>query len=275
MIKLSSCKLFTSLYVVILLLLNGCSATTIRALNDQPSFDKGMKSLNERDFEKSSFYFAELAKDGNPSAMNNLGVALMMVNRKDEAIYWFKQAVIYGDYTAKGNLISLGEKIPQHSLAGLHQSDINRMENKEFISNLFIAALVGVSLGLSMRYNTSYNALNLNSNSFVAPKTYDKSSNIINRDTVSKGHLDTGRATLCPDGSYVTGTSCYMTPKGTYVGGSNATLCPDGSYVSGNNCYMTPKGTYVGSNTATLCPDGSYVSGRNCYMTPSGTYVGH
>lgn len=292
MIKLSSSyKLFISLSLVISLLLNGCTASMIRALNDQPSFDKGMKSLNERDFEKSSFYFAELAKDGIPAAMNNLGLSLMMVNRKDEAIYWFKQAVIYGDDTAKGNLIGLGEEVPNYSLAGLHQSDINRIENQEFISNLFIAALVGISLGVSMRYqaqqtsmpsqyryNSLNNASNVKSNPIIAPKIHNKSSNFINRGTdsvVNKSHFDTGRATLCPDGSYVSGTSCYMTPKGTYVGGSSATLCPDGSYVSGGNCYMTPKGTYVGSSTATICPDGSYVSGRNCYMTPKGTYVGY
>lgn len=37
---------------------------------------------------------------------------------------------------------------------------------------------------------------------------------------------------LCPDGSYVSGTTC--------------TLCPDGSYVSGSSCVLQPDGTYTG-----------------------------
>ena len=54
------------------------------------------------------------------------------------------------------------------------------------------------------------------------------------------------------------------------------TMCPDGSYVSGNRCNLTPNGGYIGgrsSRNMNLCPDGSYVSG-NCKLTPSGRYVG-
>lgn len=36
--------------------------------------------------------------------------------------------------------------------------------------------------------------------------------------------------TLCPDGSYVGGSSCSMTPDGTFVGGEPH-MAPDGSYV--------------------------------------------
>lgn len=68
-------------------------------------------------------------------------------------------------------------------------------------------------------------------------------------------------STLCPDGSYVRGTTCQM--------------CPDGSFVSsGNGCQITPKGTFVqGGKPATLCPDGSYVSG-SCRLGPDGKYYG-
>ena len=66
-------------------------------------------------------------------------------------------------------------------------------------------------------------------------------------------------ATICPDGSYVSGPRCN--------------ICPDGSYVSGR-CKITPGGSYVGgSGRINICPDGSYVSGR-CQIMPDGSYVG-
>lgn len=87
-------------------------------------------------------------------------------------------------------------------------------------------------------------------------------------------------STMCPDGSYVSGTRCNLTPNGTYVGSGNGhnsmTICPDGSYVSGNRCNLTPSGGYIGGSSSrnmNLCPDGSYVSG-NCKLTLSGHYVG-
>lgn len=55
-----------------------------------------------------------------------------------------------------------------------------------------------------------------------------------------------GRPTLAPDGTYVGGTP-RLAPNGTYVGGSGRILlCPDGSYVAGERCVLTPAGTYVG-----------------------------
>ena len=38
----------------------------------------------------------------------------------------------------------------------------------------------------------------------------------------------------------------------------SATLCPDGSYVSGGSCTLCPDGTFVGSGSCTLMPDGTY-----------------
>ncbi len=40
------------------------------------------------------------------------------------------------------------------------------------------------------------------------------------------------KATMCPDGSYVSGSTC--------------TLCPNGSYVGGGRCVLQPNGTYTG-----------------------------
>jgi hypothetical protein len=68
-------------------------------------------------------------------------------------------------------------------------------------------------------------------------------------------------STLCPDGSYVRGTSCQ--------------LCPDGSYVTGGSgCQITPNGKFIqGGKRSTLCPDGSYVAGA-CKLGPNGKYYG-
>lgn len=76
--------------------------------------------------------------------------------------------------------------------------------------------------------------------------------------------------TLCPDGSYVGGSSCNMTPKGGYVSGEPE-LAPDGSYVGGEP-HMAPDGTYVGGEPE-MAPDGSYVGGEPT-MAPDGSYVG-
>ena len=68
--------------------------------------------------------------------------------------------------------------------------------------------------------------------------------------------------TLCPDGSYVGGDTCSLTPGGRYVSGDNgaAQLAPNGQYVGG-------------SKPMSLCPDGSYVSG-SCQLAPNGRFVG-
>ena len=37
--------------------------------------------------------------------------------------------------------------------------------------------------------------------------------------------------TLCPDGTWVGGTSCNLAPDSTWVGGGGTTLAPDGTWV--------------------------------------------
>ena len=76
--------------------------------------------------------------------------------------------------------------------------------------------------------------------------------------------------TLCPDGTYVGGSSCSMAPDGSYVGG-DPQLAPDGSYVGGEPT-LAPDGSYVGGDPE-LTPDGSYVGGEPL-LAPDGSYVG-
>lgn len=76
--------------------------------------------------------------------------------------------------------------------------------------------------------------------------------------------------TLCPDGSYVGGESCILSPDGTFVDDA-PNLAPDGSYVGGEP-ELAPDGSYVGGEPM-LAPDGSYVGGEPT-LAPDGSYVG-
>ena len=42
---------------------------------------------------------------------------------------------------------------------------------------------------------------------------------------------------------------------------ANAAMCPDGSYVSGSTCTLCPNGSYVGGGRCVLQPDGTYTGG--------------
>jgi hypothetical protein len=61
-----------------------------------------------------------------------------------------------------------------------------------------------------------------------------------------------GRCQLTPKGNYTRQRDEWsqpqLTPRGNYIeGGSRQTiLCPDGNYVSGRSCQLTPDGTYIG-----------------------------
>jgi hypothetical protein len=81
-------------------------------------------------------------------------------------------------------------------------------------------------------------------------------------------------STLCPDGTYVSGSQCTLAPNGKYVGGTAPPrIAPNGDYVSGTPRIL-PNGEYGGGRGATsVCPDGSMVIGT-CHLNPNGTYTG-
>lgn len=61
------------------------------------------------------------------------------------------------------------------------------------------------------------------------------------------------RCVIAPDGSFVGGgrsgnEAPRMAPNGSFVGGggSKTTMCPDGTFVSGSRCMMAPDGKFVG-----------------------------
>ena len=55
---------------------------------------------------------------------------------------------------------------------------------------------------------------------------------------------------------------------------ASAVRCPDGSYVAGKQCKLTPGGGIVGGKSMKLCPDGKYVAGKRCKLQPDGSYTG-
>lgn len=79
---------------------------------------------------------------------------------------------------------------------------------------------------------------------------------------------------LCPDQTWVSGSTCKQAPDGSYISGDRpAQQAPNGTYTSGKP-VLTPKGNYVsGQGRLTMCSDGTYVMGR-CKLTPNGKYIG-
>lgn len=72
-------------------------------------------------------------------------------------------------------------------------------------------------------------------------------------------------AIICPDGSYIYGSTCAMTPEGTYQGVTDIAITPDGTTYS-----KAPDGQYVRSPNVTMTPDGSYPYAPNLQMYPGG-----
>jgi hypothetical protein len=77
--------------------------------------------------------------------MNNLGVALLMVNRRDEAVYWFKNAVRYGDRNASATLVKLKEQVPPADLVGKHPSQQTREAAQQALAIVAVGVLIGVT----------------------------------------------------------------------------------------------------------------------------------
>jgi len=248
------------LITLIISFLHGCGSNHIRS-GIPPSFIDGLAAIDRKDFAAASYHFAELAKEGDPGSMNNLGVSLLMVDRKDEAIYWFKKASRYGDSNAKLTLRALGEAIPPSDLIGQHPTQLQQEAANKFI----VATLLGVAAGVTTYYASQGAALNR----YNYPLNNGFRSQINPSGITTDSSYVGGNSRMAPDGSYVGGTP-QMAPDGSYVGGTPQ-MAPDGSYVGGVP-RMAPDGSYVGG-VPRMAPDGSYVGGTP-RMAPDGSYVG-
>ena len=255
------------LITLIISFLQGCGSNHIRS-GIPPSFIEGLAAIDRKDFAAASYHFAELAKEGDPGSMNNLGVSLLMVDRKDEAIYWFKKASRYGDSNAKLTLKAMGEAIPPSDLVGQHPTQLQQ----EAANKIIVATLLGVAAGVTTYYASqgTLNRHNYHLNNGFRSQTNSSGFRAIgNTPIIPSGSYVGGTPRMAPDGSYVGGTP-RMAPDGSYVGG-RPQMAPDGSYVGGTP-RMAPDGSYVGG-TPQMAPDGSWVGGRP-QMAPDGSWVG-
>lgn len=175
------------LITLIILILQGCGSNQIRS-GIPPSFIEGLAAIDRKDFAAASYHFAELAKEGDPGSMNNLGVSLLMVDRKDEAIYWFKKASRYGDSNAKLTLKAMGEAIPPSDLVNRHPTQLQQEATNQFI----VTTLLGFAAGVTAYY-ANHNIVN--SHNYYLNNKFRSQSNTSN--FMSKRDV-----TIVPDGSW-------------------------------------------------------------------------
>jgi len=134
--------------IIIVYAITGCNTNPQLTDKGPPSFSKGLIAMERKDFSEASFHFAELAKEGNPASMNNLGVSLLMANRNEEAIYWFKKASRYGEPNAKMTLKAMGEDVPFSDLVGQHPTQLQRKVAEDII----LITLSGIAVGVTAYY---------------------------------------------------------------------------------------------------------------------------
>jgi len=242
---------------LVISILVGCGSNNIRSGANFPSFIEGLVAIERKDFAAASYHFAELAKEGDPGSMNNLGVSLLMVNRKDEALYWFKKASRYGDPNAKLTLKAMDETVPPSDLVGQHPTQLQR----ETANKIIVATFLGIAVGVTTYYASqgTLNQYNYHLNNGFGSRSTSSGSKVSGETLISPARSWVGGVPqMAPDGSYVGGTP-RMAPDGSYVGGTPR-MAPDGSYVGGTP-RMAPDGSYVGG-IPRMAPDGSYVGGK-------------
>lgn len=138
--------------------LAGCATGAPKYTSARPAFSDGLAAINREDFSLASYHFSELAKEGDPAAMNNLGVSLLMVNRKDEALYWFNKASRFGDSNARETLAKMGEHVPPLDMVGKHPTQLQKEATEKFVAAAALGILVGVSAYYSAKSSRSAGA---------------------------------------------------------------------------------------------------------------------
>jgi len=207
--------------LAISLLLTGCLVGAPKYTSAPPDFEEGLKALGQKDFPLASYHFAELAKEGNPAAMNNLGVALWMVDRRDEALYWLNKAARYGNIHARDTLSRLGEAVPPADLVGRHPTQLQREASDKFV----VAVVVGVLMGVTMYYASKAGRPNYN---FGSNLLHNTPRMLLTPTTgkTSAGSSNTNRSTLIE--TWVEGINTYSGERytGTSDSFGNVTLRP-------------------------------------------------
>lgn len=254
-------RIFLQRYIataLILTMTSGCVGGAPKYTTESPDFQAGMVAINNKDFKLASYHFAEIAKYGNPSAMNNLGVALFMVGREDEAIFWFSKASRYGDVNARDTLAKMGYAVPAPDLVGKHPTQLQREATEQFVQTVVFGLMIGVSI-----YYVS------KANAYATP--------------VDNGYKpsNAGNVGNCMDhcrGYAGPGGPCYAGPGGpAYAGpGGGAYDGPGGACYAGpgGGAYAGPGGpAYTGPGGGAYDgPGGAAYAGVGgaCYSGPGG-----
>lgn len=141
--------------ILLVAYLAGCATGAPKYTSTRPAFSDGLAAINRKDFSLASYHFSELAKEGDPAAMNNLGVSLLMVSRKDEALYWFNKASRFGDSNARETLAKMGERVPPLDMVGKHPTQLQKEATEKFVAAAALGILVGVSVYYSAKSGRS------------------------------------------------------------------------------------------------------------------------
>ncbi|MCP5273857.1 MAG: sel1 repeat family protein [Burkholderiales bacterium] len=173
-------KVISLLFITLFMI--GCASNLLK--NDRALFAEGLTAIENRDFAAASSVYSELAKKGDPGAMNNLGVSLLMVDRKDEALYWFKKASRYGDANAKITLKRMGESVPPSDLIDQHPTQLQQ----EAARQLFVTTIVGLAVGVTAYYAGKAATSHYDSRSYnIRSQSNSHSTLSNNRDSINFG----------------------------------------------------------------------------------------
>lgn len=244
----------------------------------KPSVSRGKKAFDRGNYNAAFCQWWPKAEAGDAIAQNNMGVLFengFTVPQSDiTAADWYLKSANQGFTLGMRNLARVQERLGYHDAAALWLSLSDRTEQNHRAQMEAAASSLGFALGCALAGGCLATGYYPRSWANESPTDWRGSGfSTTNSRSSSSATMDFLRPiTMCPDGSYVAGTRCWIAPNGQYLAGP-PTIAPDGTYVVGTP-RITPNGSYIGgTGPITICPDGSYVAGK-CRLTPAGTYVG-
>jgi hypothetical protein len=254
------------------------------------SVKRGLDAYNAGNYETAYCYWWPKAQKGDAAAQNNIGLLFENGGSSsapqdyNKAAEWYLASAKQGLVVGMRNLARVQQRLGYQDAANtwLQMASATELQQaqRQYQMQQGLNSL-GYALGCAMAGGCAAPGVTMAPVQRQRPVSVQQGGlaplGTLGGSSVSHGTL--GRSSpksgmsLCPNGSYVSGSTCRLAPDGTYVGGSPV-LAPDGTYVSGTP-RLAPNGKYVGgTGQIIMCPDGTYVTGRICLLTPSGRYVG-
>lgn len=238
----------------------------------KPSVSRGKRAFDRGDYNTAFCHWWPKAEAGDAAAQNNMGVLFengFWVPQSDfTAADWYSKSANQGFTLAMRNLARVQERLGYVDAAASWLRLADQTERNHRAQTDAAVSSFGWALGCALAGGCP--------SANYQPPSWGNGSPTDWRESGAQSYSPTANSldavTMCPDGSYVAGTRCWIAPNGQYLGGP-PTIAPDGTYVAGAP-RIAPSGKYIGgTGPITICPDGSYVSGQ-CRLTPAGTYIG-